>query len=99
MMMMTKDNKNYNPMRNNNYANCVGYAFEQCISSGIEVLGDIVDDASHLEMLKQLAAEYETACEVAYDNAVLPLQHPIDSKTLAAVKSATTLCALREMLG
>lgn len=98
MMMMTKDNKNYNRFYSNNYANCVGYAFEQCLSSGIEVLGDIVDDASHLEMLKQLAAEYETACEIAYDSSVLPLQNPINDKTLAAVKSATTLQELWEML-
>lgn len=50
---------------NNVYIACVGYALEQCYSSGIEILGPIETDDEHLKMLQTLAKEYLMAEEIA----------------------------------
>lgn len=76
-------------MYNNVYANCVGYAFEQCYSSSIEITYKIKNDEQHLQMLKELVAEYEQACEIVKDES--KLMWSISKELIAKVKSAKCL--------
>ena len=79
-------------MTNNTYANCVGYALEQCYSSGIEITGYIENDEQHLAMLKELVKEYEKACELVDD--VRDLIWRVSPDLLHSIKTATVLSEL-----
>lgn len=74
---------------NNNYANCVGYAFSQCYDSSIEILISIENDEQHLQQLKVLVAEYEQALEIVDDESTV--RWPISEALRDKIKKATTL--------
>lgn len=69
------------------FANSVGYAFEQCYSSCIEITHKIENDEQHLQMLKELVAAYEQACEKVEGE----IFNSIDEELIAKVKNASSL--------
>lgn len=71
------------------YANSVGYAFEQCYSSGIAITKKLTTDDEHLQELKNLAKEYLMALEIVEEPA--QLYNGIDGKLIAKVLAATNL--------
>jgi hypothetical protein len=76
-------------IRENNYANCVGYSFSQCFDSDIEILHKIDSDEEKLHMLKVLVAEYEQALEIVEDEDTL--MWPISIELRNIIKEATSL--------
>lgn len=83
-----------NNMYNNTYANCVGYALEQCYSSCICITkkGEIESDEEHLEMLKELVKEYKQACEIVDDEN--NLQWQVSDELLSKIENAKVLSEL-----
>lgn len=73
----------------NYYANSVGYAFEQCLSSGVSISKKITTDDEHLQELKNLAKEYLMALEIVEEPA--QLYNGIDEKLIAKVLAASSL--------
>lgn len=73
--------------------NCVGYSLSQCYDSGIEITKNIDDDNDHLDILKELAIEYENLeKELCKDNVdISDINWCISSYIIDKIKKATTL--------
>lgn len=71
------------------YANSVGYAFKQCLRSGISISKELTTDDEHLQELKNLATEYNMALEIVDEPA--QLYNGIDDKLIAKVLAASRL--------
>lgn len=59
--------------QSSNYANCIGYAFEQCYSSCISILtnGKDYTEEKQLDELKVLVVDYKKACEIVEDSTAI----------------------------
>ena len=80
-----------NNMYNNTYANCVGYALEQCYNSSICITkkGAIESNEEHLAMLKELVREYKQACEIVDNES--NLQWQVSEELIHKIEQASSL--------
>lgn len=74
---------------NNVIANCIGYAFEQCYSSGVAITQDLTCDAAQLNSLKALVDAFE---HTPHDDNIM---WHISEEDIHKVKEAKTLQDLR----